>query len=120
MVGTVVEVGVEYVRGREKRVAAGEELRPFAPPVFPFEPFGRNPDAGAEATSPFSARSISSRHTATLRCAWISGMVGQVPARSALAPTTNTISSSGMFFRNSARGCICVSCACRAARRHSV
>ena len=69
MVGTVAEVGVEYVRGREKRAAAGEELRPFAPPVFPFEPFGRNPDAGAEATSPFSARSISSRHTATLRCA---------------------------------------------------
>lgn len=110
MVGTVADVGVEYVRGRENGIAAGEELR--ACPFAPVEPCESSADAGADATSPFSARSISSRQTATLRCACKRGIVGHVPTRSALAPTTKTMSSSGMFFRSSGWFPERVSCLC--------
>lgn len=51
--------------------------------------------------SPRSARSSSSRQDAILRCASASGIVGHESAKSALAPTTTMMRSSGMFLRSS-------------------
>lgn len=98
MVGIVAADGLEYVLGR----LGGPSFHNASLIGSPGErERDRRAEAGAEVLSPRSARSSSSRQTAILRCASASGIVGYELAKSALAPTTTMMSSSGMFLRSS-------------------